>query len=399
MRWSIPGLFHSLRNSWYCVCVLPHKNMRSLLDDVKTGFEMTSSPGDNHGLWLVTTPIASKGLYVGDMLRVMFRTSSDIAWCYLMRRAKSPNWPVDILDVDTVAKQRRLFAWVPLSHMWVVNTPRAVPSVSEHSSMDPFLTKSPHLFPDGGWLPYLIGSGVKGSFKAPKSWQFRARGFDKKLIGKTGGLHMSENGNASRRCQLSVEYGIRDTSLMNTVPGTRAGVLMYLPNMYVRSNGEDGQDVCYDTSVTLSFSALLIVYAEAVSIVRKTVYSNPSHTYGGKHYDHIRWDFAHEPFSKRWVVSGRCGSKKSINLYEHASKKANTWIQAEIVSSPELWKASISSQVQLRIPQGGSVMVCTRVKNGMKWVHTSLLDDTTMTFTDRIQPNSLCNYNGQFFIF
>lgn len=270
--------------------------------------------------------------------------------------------------VDAYAIAHDLCAWVPETHMWVIHRPVALAAYSRHVDMEPFLTRTPHLMPAEGWLSYMDGSGVKAFFVRPCSWQFCTSSspeVDHLLCGKTGGLHLAENKNGSRRCQLSVEYGVMGDSLVDTTESTRAGVLMYLPSMDVAANAAAGEDVCYESNLTLAFTAILIAYIETVSIVRKIVYSTPQHPLGNQPYACMQWDFSHTPFETPWTVASAHKKHKSKNLYKFALERAARWVAAETVARPEHWKPPVPAPppppdddtvVDVRVHKAG---VCT----------------------------------------
>jgi hypothetical protein len=344
--------------------------MQALLNDFDTEIETTAIPGISvHGLFMVTTPIKALKLRVGDVVRVMYISDNDVAWCYLMSRASTPKWPSSLREADEHAQTQNTFKWVPASHLWSFYIPRATSPNMDQSNMEPFLTKSDHLVPQGGWKMYLEGSGVQGIFKNPTSWQFWTQcwGGDS-LAGKTGGLHMTMNPDMSRRCQLSVEAGVGGDSLIDTIPGSRAGILLYLPTMSILANGTDGQDVCYDSTLTLTFSALVILYAETISIVRREIYKTPQHPMGGQPYSCMKWDFAHVPFSSPWLTSS---AKKNINIHEYAKERARAWLRAEVAASPDSWKPRIPTSPQPNIEDHEHILVRTQKRGINRWEHTT----------------------------
>lgn len=360
--------------------------MRSLLNDFE--FAFCTTPGDVWGLWMVTTVIESKGLDVGDRVRVLHVSDKGDAYGYLLCRAKQPRWVSPCYDADKEARSLGLCEWVPLSHLWVLRVPRNMPPISKHSDMEPFLTHAYHLKPTSGWLSYVNGSGISASYKPPLSWQFFSSvGGD---TGKTGGLHMTQNSDGSRRCQLSVEVGVCGDSLVNTLAGTKAGVLMYLPNMDIGINAKGGEDVCYDSTIALTFSALLIVYIEALSIVRREVYMNPYHPKGGIEYPGLEWDFHHTPFTKPWTVASQ--HKSPINLYQYAKERARAWIQAEMAASPVSWKSPPPGLNQMVVVANEPVAIRLKKRGVDQWIQTMLTDP-------RITPHTLCYHNvcGMFF--
>jgi len=359
--------------------------MISLLNDTESDLDTTPIPGSLRGLWVVTTPVGPKQLRVGDVVRVLVSTEGGVGLGYLMSRASDPLWTRDLPRADKQAKVRNICEWVPMAHLCVLDMPRCLPRASENGDMEPFLTKSPHLVPDGGWARFLEGAGVMGAFKPPSSWQFSARCWDKRLVtGKTGGLHVTMNPDSSRRCQLSVEVGVCGDSLVDTISGSRAGILMYLPNMSVMANAPQ-QDVCYDSTKTIAFSALLILYAEALSIVRKEVYTTPHHPMGGQPYPCMEWDFAHVPFSKPWTVSTSSKNKHTVDIHEYARERARAWVRAEMVASPESWKPAPTNP-HTTTTTSGPVYAMTSKRGVNRWVRAS-----------NPQPGSLCYQNDRMF--
>jgi hypothetical protein len=181
-----------------------------------------------------------------------------------------------------------------------------------------------------------------------------------------------------------VEVGVCGDSLINTTPGTKAGVLLYLPNMNIMTNGKLGEVVCYDSTVTLSFSALLIVYIEALSLVRREVYMNPHHPMGGVEYPSVEWDFFHVPFTNPWVVASH--HKKPINLYKYAKDRARVWIQAEMTASPASW-ASPPPSSRLKELSDDPIAIRLEKRGVTRWIQTSGNDK-------RVGPGTLCFHNG-----
>lgn len=347
--------------------------MRCLLEDVPAAFACTPttttgvSAAACSGLWVVTTPSPRLQIGVGDVVRV-FYTVKNVCWGYLLRRRGTSGWPTQLGDIDTYATTHKLCTWVPETHLWVIRRPTAIATYSKHADMEPFLTRTPHLMPDEGWMSYLDGSGVKAFFAPPCSWQFCASFWHTPtpdlLCGKTGGLHLTENKNNSRRCQLSVEYGVMGDSMVDTNERTRAGVLMYLPSMDVAANGAAGEDVCYESNMSLAFTAILVAYIETVSIVRKIVYSTPYHPHGNQSYACIQWDFSHTPFEKLWTVASAHKRKKTKNLYKFALDRAAVWVAAEAVARPEHWK----TPVPLNIPSHDAIDVRVHKHGVCRWL-------------------------------
>lgn len=319
---------------------------------------------DITGLSLVTTVVTHLGLGVGDVVRVVHCTD-DMAWC------------------------GDEFGWIPRSHIY----PMHVPVVMRNSPMESFLTKTSQLSPDEGWAPYLRASGVRSVFKSPRSWQFSANGWGEKA-GKTGGLHMRVNPDGSRRCQLSVEHGICGDSLIDTIKGSKAGILMYLPNMNPETNSLAGHNVSHETALTLSFSALLLAYIETVSIVRKEVYRTPHHPRGGQVYANIEWDFTHLPFHKPWMVFAHPKSNaREVRIDSFAVERAAVWLRAERVAVPDAWKDPVpralakGTRVSLRLHEPG-------VHN---WVGAVVTDEEGPTFDVPVPPHTLCRTDDAMF--
>lgn len=282
---------------------------------------------------------------------------------------------VDVKGSDAWEGERR----IPASHLTPVHpVPRALPASSHHhADMDPFLTRD--MAPLHGWESYLYGSGVRGTFRAPCSWQFSFGTPDAPLVGKTGGLHMSQNKDGSRRCQLSVEYGMYGDSLVDTIPHTKAGVLMYLPNM---------------GSLSMSFSALLIVYVESVSLVRRAMYKNSSHPLGGRAYPGIEWDYSHVPYTTPWPVFS--SSVKSVCLSEFAERRARVWIQAEQAASPDRWKPHIPRTVPHLRP-GDTIHVRHEAPGVTRWVRATVKSTNPLVLDVEHAPQSVLFAHNVFF--
>jgi hypothetical protein len=317
------------------------------------------------GVSIVTTVVDHLDLEVGDMVREVYSNDDGMVWCRVSDR----------------------FAWIPRGHIYPLHVPVALKRSSSHAAMEAFLTKSADLSPDEGWASYLSGSGVVSTFKRPRSWQFGTTGWGERP-GKTGGLHMCPNPDGSRRCQLSVEFGICGDSLTDTIPGSRAGVLIYLPNMRTDTHECDVQ---HETSMTLSFSALLLAYVETVSLVRKQVYRTPHHPHGGKLYPGIEWDFAHVPFNKPWRVS----VDKTIHMREFARERASVWLRAERTASPDAWRCTIPRSLPLR--RGDQVRLRLTSPGIAKWVDALVVDPKGPTFDVSLTPNTLCRTDTSMF--
>jgi hypothetical protein len=288
-----------------------------------------------HGLYIVIT--RNEELEVGDVVRVLWAEPPLIACGYLMSRSSSCGNEMPRRDLaDMLARKRRIVtSKLPISHLFALDIPFMLHPRHE---MEPFLVRAPHLVPPGGWAAFLRDSGVGTHFSAPRSWQFYGKCWhDGDMVtGKTGGLHMSLHGH-TRRCQLLVEYGVCGDSLVNTLPHTKQGVLMYVSNMNTESAARSG-DVCYESSMSLSFSALLLAYVETLSLVRRAVYEHPTHPYGGVDYESRDWDYTHTPFTSPYPVA--CLNNKpvrTVNIASFASKKAAIWLDAEKSANPEAW--------------------------------------------------------------
>ena len=196
---------------------------------------------------------------------------------------------------------------------------------------------------------------------------------------------MTMNSDTSRRCQLSVEVGVGGDSLIETIPGSRAGVLLYLPTMSIMANGTDGQDVCYDSTLTLTFSALVILYTETISIVRREIYNTPQHPMGGRPYPGMQWDFAHIPFSSPWITAS---AKKNINIHEYAKERARAWLRSEVDASPDSWKPRIPTAPKPIIEDHEHIVVRKQKRGINRWEHTT---------KKRVKTNSetvLCYHQG-----
>ena len=313
--------------------------MRCVLEDVAHGVPTAGSPCPPWGLYLVISPVP--GLGVGDLVRVVC-TSSEGSWAYLLKRTRTTLWPVSLADADRVAADMHLYAHVPRHVLRALSVPDALVSHPIGSAdMETFLTRAPHLVPRGGWGEYIRGSGVRGVHTPPSSWQFHARfwgdTYGGTRTGKTGGLHMSESAKGTRLCQLSVECGVLGDSLVDTLSRTTSGVLVYLPSMDVRSNVAAGEDVNYESNLTLAFSALLITYVEMVSEVRHRIHTTPGHALCGVDYSSLDWDHTHQPYSRPWVAASDPSKIKTIDLLKLARARARVWLAAERVAAPHVW--------------------------------------------------------------
>lgn len=315
--------------------------MISVLEADPGRVPVTRAPCPPWGLYLVTTPVPGLGLGLGDLMRVLYSTTTE-RWGYLLKRPGTSHWPCSLDDTDRVATDRGLHVKVSPHALTALAIPDALVTYPAGSAdMEQFLTRSPHLVPPGGWGAYIHGSGVRGVHRPPLSWQFHARFWGSPhngpRPGKTGGLHMSQTTRGTRLCQLSVECGVLGDSLVNTLDRTATGVLLYLPSMDVRRNAAAGQDVCYESNLTLAFSALLIVYIEAVSHVRREIHRTPGHALCGVDYPSLHWDYTHPPYDRPWVVSSRSDMKKTTDLLRVARARARVWLDAERAANPRMW--------------------------------------------------------------
>jgi hypothetical protein len=193
-----------------------------------------------------------------------------------------------------------------------------------------------------------------------------------------------------------VETGICGDSLINTRPGTKAGVLMYLPNMNPESNTRDGDHTPHETSLTLSFSALLIAYIETVSIVRKAVYHTPRHPNGGQLYQCIEWDFGHPPFDKQWTVFATPKyRKRRVRLDTFAKERAAVWLQAERAAAPESWKDVVSPPIGLA--RGARVSLRLQTTGVVNWVDAVVVTSQPLKFNVTVLPHTLCRTDTSMF--
>ena len=286
-----------------------------------------------HGLYIVITPTPE--FQLGDVFRLLWSEPPDMAWGYLMcRRGWGRLFP-SRAQADSLAATHKLVTTnCPLAHLFALHVPVML---SPHHEMEPFLVRAPHLVPSGGWAAFFRASGVGAHFSAPRSWQFYAKCWDEDdvLTGKTGGLHMSLHG-STRRCQLMVEYGVLGDALLNTLPHTKQGLLMYMSTMNTQSAARSG-DVCYETSLSLSFSALLLAYAETLSRVRRAVYEHPTHPRGGVDYAAREWDYTHSAITRYPVATPPDKPARTLNLASFAAGKAAMWLRAEKLANPTAW--------------------------------------------------------------
>ena len=333
-----PALFNIQKNVWpsFQLFVQSHHIMPVAVTEMHDARALQPDPG-LHGLWIVITPTAT--LHIGDLVRVLWQEFPICAQGYLFRRAGSSMPLLCRRQADALAVEKKLVMDLPSTHLFAIHIPLMLPQTDGlRNEMEPFLVRAPHLVPYGGWAALLQHAGVGTRFTEPRSWQFFGHCWDpdSTLTGKTGGLHMSLH-ETTRRCQLLVEYGVCGDSLVHTLPHTKQGVLMYISNMNTDDAARSG-DVCHESSLSLSFSALLLAYAETLSIVRRAVYEHPTHPYGGVDYPAREWDYTHTPYSKPFpVASPACKPLRTVNIAAFASKKAELWIRAEVISNPAAW--------------------------------------------------------------
>ena len=335
-----------------------------------------------HGLWIVTTPL--NGLHTGDVVRVVWQ-EPPTARCYLVRRAGCTD-----ANANANAIVTRNMITLPTTHLFAIHIPTVLMEPMENMEhMEPFLVRASHLVPPGGWMAFLRDAGVGTHFTHPRSWQFYAKCWDEDVLtGKTGGLHMSLYNNNSRRCQLLVEYGVTGDSLVDTLPHTRQGVLMYVSNMNTEAASRTG-DVCYETSTSLSFSALLLAYAETLSLVRRAVYEHPTHPCGGTDYAARVWDYTHVPYTHPFPVA--CAAEnppRTVNIAEFASKKAKVWLAAENAANPDAW--ALPPPLDLVNVHVGMRMPMRLVQSGVTvWVNAKVTGVKPLAFDVPVTSNCL----------
>jgi len=327
-----------------------------------------------HGLWLVTTPTSS--LRVGDLVRVFWQ-EPPVAQGYLMRRATSRT-PLPVrAEADALARKRKIITALPLAHLFAIHIP---PMLTFGHDMEPFLVRAPHLVPGQGWMHLFTAAGVTTLFTPPRSWQFHATCWhDSPLTGKTGGLHMSLHEN-TRRCQLLVEYGVCGDSLVGTLPHTKQGVLMYVSTMNAEAAARSGE-VCHESALSLSFSALLLAYVETLSLVRRAVFEHPLHPYGGVDYHAREWDYTHTPYTKPFPVA--ClddRPARTINIAEFAKKKAEVWLRAEVAANPMAWTHPLPPLGPKDVRLGMKVPIHVKSRGVDMWVEACVTNVDPVEF-------------------
>lgn len=330
-----------------------------------------------HGLWVVITP--TNTLQCGDVVRVVWQEPPQ-AYGYLVRRAASSK------PLTTKTYMIMHVACLFAMHVPVM--------LSVKHDMEPYLVRSPHLVPVGGWMALLRDAGIGIRFDPPRSWQFYGQCWHTgdTLTGKTGGLHLSIHNNL-RRSQLMVEYGVCGDSLVETLPHTRQGILMYVSCMNSATAARLG-DVCYDTSMALSFSALLLAYIETLSLVRRAVYEHPHHPCGGVEYAARTWDYLHVPYTKPFPVASRDEhSARTINIAEFAQRKARIWLQAEQAANPGLWEPSTTNVKGVAV--GTRVPVRLWKPGVTTWVEATVISVHPLTFDVPISPGSMAFINSR----
>ena len=333
-------------------------------------------------------------------------------------------YPCVTSEMDTTATRHGLVHHikVPRHHMISLHDPRdawgddAIHNLKQiHPELPNYLVRTPRLVPTDGWWPYLRDCGIRMYFTPPSSWQFAASCWEAHISApsdterhnnthlcrpfKTGGLHMSEGKppRAVRRCQLSVEYGLKKDSFMGVAPGMKAGVLVYVGNMSCEDAFRTG-DICYDTSLTLSFSALLIAYIEMVSVVRREVYASNGHVFGGLNYCSKFWDFTHVPYTTPFPLACPASrAPRTIDLAAFARERALVVLEAERMASPTTW-AVCSSDTAAALSPGTRVAACYREKGIRVWLRVTIVDVTPVVrvdLTPHPQPGSLLVVHGR----
>lgn len=339
------------------------------LTELPNAYQLHTDSG-MHGIWVVTTPTDMYS--TGDLVRVIWQ-EPPIAFGYLMRRASSRVPLPDRTDADALAYKSNLITQLPIDHMFAVHIPVAM---RHGADIEPFLVRATHLLPVGGWNKLLEQAGIVTCFTPPRSWQFHAKqcwGVKSVYNGKTGGLNMSIK-DRTRRCQLLVEYGICGDSLVNSIPHTKQGVLMYVSTTNTESASRSG-DVCYETSLSLSFSALLLAYIETLSLVRRAVFEHPFHPNSGIDYPSREWDYAHVPYNKPFPVACLPNSPaRNIDISQFAAKKAKMWLCAEASANPTAWTRPYPTLTPRTVYIGA--VVCIRIqKHGvMTWIAAHVTD-------------------------
>lgn len=187
--------------------------------------------------------------------------------------------------------------------------------------------------PEEGWDAYVRAAGVYIKHYGNNGIQFYARFWGDTLAGKTGGLHMSPMGSCVRRCQFSVETGVRGANLRHVIAGTKAGMLVYVGNI----TNDTLQPCGLESTARLSFTALLLTYVEMVSEVRRRVYSEPSHPLHGIDYESRVWDHTHKPTSAYFYVHSKTGTPRKVFIRELAHRRAENWILLEQIRAPSEW--------------------------------------------------------------
>lgn len=330
---------------------------------------------NDYGLYIVTTPTTS--LHIGDVVRVVWQEPPN-AFAYAVRHHGR----------DVVGKA---YLRLPLSCLFAKHMPVMIHAFHE---MEPFLVRAPHLVPDGGWLQFLHDAAIGTRFEPPHSWQFYAKCWhDDVSTGKTGGLHMSMHKHV-RRSQLMVEYGVCGDSLLNTLPHTKQGILMYVGCMSAESASRTG-DLCYDNSLALSFTALLVAYVETVSLVRRAVYEHLSHPYGGVDYAARQWDYAHTPYTVPFPIASQDHRPaRTINIAEFARRKSRQWIEAESIANPVAWSAPVTT-VDTNIRVGQRAMVRLARVGVRTWVHATVTSCSPLQFDVPVDRGSYAIINSR----
>jgi len=100
-----------------------------------------------------------------------------------------------------------------------------------------------------------------------------------------------------------------------------------------------------ETSARMSFTALLLVYVEMVSLVRRRVYAQVGHPRGGVEYRCRAWDNNHPRPTTVIRVHGKKQSR-GIDVATLATARAEAWVRLEQFLAPQEWGLEVVSLLE-----------------------------------------------------
>lgn len=341
------------------------------------------------------------GVLDGDFIRVGSVDKIDdekYAMAYVVKRrdTKNLNFP-KLEESDKIATEYNIWGRIPMRFLYPI---RAKLSKKKMVSLEtdlvnyrqliPYLSITPEIIPNGGWYNYLKHSGIlfRCTDKKEKGWSFSALLWDRGTTnaGKTCGACMSlqvinETIQAnrpqligSRRCQFSIEYDTFGQKMTSKFKGMKQGILVYLPNIStIEVEKIYGVIPPEETALRLSLSALLITYTEIIYIMRRTIFLNQVHPFGGRPYFSQKWDETHTPYKNHFPFVCSSTRKRTIrSLYAYAEQVSKKWLNYERKIYPEYWSGLETTCIQTQELLSFSTTTRTK-KSGRSIKNVSLL--------------------------